>query len=273
MAVRTSGEALNHIVNGTIVSDGLCIGSIQVPPNGQPIIMVCDYSTTGGYPKIATVISADNPLVAQATPGTVIHFQSVDMAQAHEIYMEQYQKMCALERQMRALSEKEIRGEKMDKVFSISELQTLVKIVSANRIDELRYVQEGVELNIKNSKAASSAGQAEKANESPVVVAEPAPSPVSVTVVNHESAVTNAVPASMKFIRSPLVGTFYAASAPGEVPFVTVGSHVQMGDTIGIIELMKVMNSIPSDQAGVIAEILVTDGTPVEYGQPLMRLE
>lgn len=74
-------------------------------------------------------------------------------------------------------------------------------------------------------------------------------------------------------VRAPMVGTFYAAPAPGDPPFVRVGDHVEAGQTIGIIEAMKIMNEIPADCSGVVAEILVANGQAVEYGSPLIRIE
>jgi len=73
-------------------------------------------------------------------------------------------------------------------------------------------------------------------------------------------------------VRSPLVGTFYAAPSPGADPFVRVGDEVEAGQTVGIVEAMKLMNPIVVDEAGVIAEILVGDAESVEYDQVLMRL-
>ena len=74
-------------------------------------------------------------------------------------------------------------------------------------------------------------------------------------------------------ITAPMIGTFYHAPAPGDPPFVNVGDPVEPGQVVGIIEAMKTMNEIPSEHAGVVAEILVANGQPVEYGQPLIRLE
>ncbi len=69
--------------------------------------------------------------------------------------------------------------------------------------------------------------------------------------------------------KAPMVGTFYAAAAPGSPPFVTIGQTVNVGDTLCIIEAMKLMNEIESDAAGTIKAVLVESGQPVEYGQPL----
>ncbi|MBX6341665.1 MAG: acetyl-CoA carboxylase, biotin carboxyl carrier protein, partial [Thermomicrobiaceae bacterium] len=68
------------------------------------------------------------------------------------------------------------------------------------------------------------------------------------------------------------IGTFYASPAPGERPFVAVGDTVEVGQTVAIIEAMKIMNEIVAERAGVVEEIYVKDGDAVEYGSPLMRL-
>jgi acetyl-CoA carboxylase biotin carboxyl carrier protein len=73
-------------------------------------------------------------------------------------------------------------------------------------------------------------------------------------------------------ITAPMIGTFYASPAPGAPPFVSAGSEVYVGQTIGIIEAMKIMNEITADRAGVIASVLADNGQPVEYGTPLLRL-
>lgn len=76
-----------------------------------------------------------------------------------------------------------------------------------------------------------------------------------------------------KTINSPMVGTFYRAPAPGANPFVEVGQTVREGDVICVIEAMKMFNQIEADKSGVIAEVLIENGQPIEYGQPLFALE
>ena len=73
-------------------------------------------------------------------------------------------------------------------------------------------------------------------------------------------------------ITAPMIGTFYAAATPGSPPFIAVGDEVSTGQTIGIIEAMKIMNEIAADRSGVVAEILAANAQPVEYGSPLVRL-
>jgi acetyl-CoA carboxylase biotin carboxyl carrier protein len=77
---------------------------------------------------------------------------------------------------------------------------------------------------------------------------------------------------NIHIVKSPIVGTFYRAPAPGAKPFVEVGSRVKKGDVLCIIEAMKIMNEIKSDVNGVVEEILVENGQPVEYGQPLFKI-
>lgn len=74
------------------------------------------------------------------------------------------------------------------------------------------------------------------------------------------------------FLLAPMIGTFYVASAPGEAPFVRTGDRVESGQTIGIIEAMKILNEITADRGGVVEEILVKNAEAVEYGQQLMRI-
>jgi acetyl-CoA carboxylase biotin carboxyl carrier protein len=101
----------------------------------------------------------------------------------------------------------------------------------------------------------------------PVAVAAPAaPGP---------TAAAPAAPAapSGHVVKSPMVGTFYRAGQPGADPFVSVGSQVKEGDTLCIIEAMKLMNEIEADATGTIREVLVENGSPVEFGQPLFVIE
>ena len=97
----------------------------------------------------------------------------------------------------------------------------------------------------------------------------------SVSVVNEPEVAQVAPPgrSDLTEITSPMVGTFYRASAPGEEPFVEVGNNVKVGQTICILEAMKLMNEIESEFNAEIVEILVENGTPVEFGQVLMRVK
>ena len=97
----------------------------------------------------------------------------------------------------------------------------------------------------------------------------------NIPVVNEPEAAQVAPPgrSDLTEITSPMVGTFYRAAAPGEEPFVEVGNNVKVGQTICILEAMKLMNEIESEFNAEIVEILVENGTPVEFGQVLMRVK
>ena len=97
----------------------------------------------------------------------------------------------------------------------------------------------------------------------------------NISAVNESKAPLVAPPGSSDLIEiiSPMVGTFYRAAAPGEEPFVEVGNNVQVGQTICILEAMKLMNEIESEFNAEVVEILVENGTPIEFGQVLMRVK
>jgi acetyl-CoA carboxylase biotin carboxyl carrier protein len=96
--------------------------------------------------------------------------------------------------------------------------------------------------------------------------------PAAAATVTHaaaDSAPAAAAEPSGHVVKSPMVGTFYRSSAPGAAAFVEIGSSVKQGETVCIIEAMKLLNEIETDAAGVIKQILVENGQPVEFGQPL----
>ena len=94
-----------------------------------------------------------------------------------------------------------------------------------------------------------------------------APAPLAAAVV----APVAEVPAEPEghVVKSPMVGTFYRSSAPGAKPFIEIGQNINAGETLCIIEAMKLLNEIEADQSGVVKKVLVENGQPVEYGQPL----
>lgn len=150
------------------------------------------------------------------------------------------------------------------------EFENLIKLintVSASELTGFKYEEKGLKLQMSKGDG-----------EVKVVAAPAAPlpaGPVSVPVAEapaplKEEAEEAAKPG--KVVESPLVGTFYAAPAEDAEPFVTVGSAVKKGQTLAIVEAMKLMNEIESDYDGTVAEILVENGQPVEYGQPLFRI-
>jgi len=99
-------------------------------------------------------------------------------------------------------------------------------------------------------------------------LAVPAPAAEGSVAAHDDATGDDALPAG-HIVTSPMVGTFYQASSPGAKPFVDVGQRVEAGDTVCIIEAMKILNQIEADRDGIISAVLVENGQPVEYGQPL----
>ena len=108
----------------------------------------------------------------------------------------------------------------------------------------------------------------------PAVYPQPAPAIVTPSNVKTTTmAADKDSEVSGSLISSPMVGTYYSAPSPSAKPFVTVGQHVNKGDTVGIIEAMKIMNQIETDHSGTVVEILVKDGEAVEFGQALIVIQ
>ncbi|MDP3421086.1 MAG: acetyl-CoA carboxylase biotin carboxyl carrier protein [Thiobacillus sp.] len=145
--------------------------------------------------------------------------------------------------------------------MDLRKLKKLIDLVEASGIAELE-ITEGEE---KVRIAKSIAGAQMMMHHAPQMMHAPAPAAAApVAALPAEDAMPEG-----HVVRSPMVGTFYRAPAPGSKNFAEVGQSVNAGDTICIIEAMKLLNEIESDQGGVIKAILVENGQPVEYGEPL----
>lgn len=148
---------------------------------------------------------------------------------------------------------------------------------------ELLNKNELTELSVKREYGEDDSLEVRVVKQSNVVtVAAAAPAPVAYAAAPAAAAPAAAAPAAAApedpaqhpgAVTSPMVGTCYLAAEPGATPFVTVGATVAEGQTVLIIEAMKTMNHIPAPKAGTVKRILVEDGTPVEYGAPLMIIE
>ena len=150
--------------------------------------------------------------------------------------------------------------------MDLRKLKTLIDLVSESNVSELEITEAEGKVRIVKSAPAGIAAPVVQAV--PVVAQAPAPAPVAV------AAEPVAAPAPVgHVVKSPMVGTFYRAATPGSKPFAEVGQTVQKGETLCIIEAMKILNQIEADQSGVVSKILVDNGEPVEYGQPLFIIE
>jgi acetyl-CoA carboxylase biotin carboxyl carrier protein len=147
--------------------------------------------------------------------------------------------------------------------MDIRKVKKLIEMLEESSLAEIE-IREGEEA-IRISRASTAgAPVVHTTAAAPAAPAAPAPS---------ASPAAPAVPAAGHTVTSPMVGTFYRASSPEAKPFVEVGSQVNVGDTLCIIEAMKMMNEIEADKAGIIKAILKENGQPVEYGEPLFIIE
>jgi acetyl-CoA carboxylase biotin carboxyl carrier protein len=147
------------------------------------------------------------------------------------------------------------------------EIRALIEIFERSSLSELTLERGGARLILKREGARTTAS----------VVAPSRGQPLSQSATSSPSSSSSPAPADASFngyvVTSPLVGTFYRRPALTEEPYVEVGDRVEKGDTVCIIEAMKVMNEIKAEQAGIVEKILVEDSKPVEYGQPLMVIQ
>ncbi len=155
--------------------------------------------------------------------------------------------------------------------MNLEEIQRIVALMKENDLAEFEMEDQGFRLAVKRRSSA----------ETPVVVAAPVPAALPVPSMPApaapssplESAGTGDPEAGWKEIKAPIVGTFYRAPSPDAEPFVTVGQSVEEDTVVGIIEAMKVMNEIKAEVRGVIRKVCVENATPVQYGQPLFKVE
>lgn len=149
-------------------------------------------------------------------------------------------------------------------------LLTLIKTVSDSELTDFDYEENGTRIRLKKKKETVVVSGA--SSNVPVMALENIRTVENVAAVNTANTqADNSEPEGM-IVKSPLVGTFYAAPAEDADPFVSVGDQVKKGQTLAIVEAMKLMNEIESDFDGKVAEIYVENGQAVEYGQPLFRI-
>jgi acetyl-CoA carboxylase biotin carboxyl carrier protein len=151
--------------------------------------------------------------------------------------------------------------------LSHDEVQRLLQLLDASQFDELQLEADGTKLTLRRNGAGTTPTGAPSRNESGTAL--PAP-PVGAAPVAALPAIARA--SGLVEVRAPMLGTFYGTPKPGAAPFVSVGEKVEPDTAIGIIEVMKLMNSVPAGVAGEVVEVLVRDGELVEFEQPLMRL-
>ena len=152
--------------------------------------------------------------------------------------------------------------------MDIRKVKKLIELLDESGIAEIEITEGEDAVRISRYAAGAPAAPPPAVAAAPVVAPppaapEPSPAPAAVSEADEEGFLVTA----------PMVGTFYASSSPGAAPYVQVGDRVKEGDTLCIIEAMKMMNQIEADVAGVVKSIRVQNGEPVEYGQTLIVID
>ncbi|MFN8473673.1 MAG: 5-oxoprolinase/urea amidolyase family protein [Anaerolineae bacterium] len=239
MGVRLAGPRLTHTRGADLLSEGIGLGAIQVPNSGQPIILLVERQTTGGYTKIATVISADIGVIGQARPGSWLRFREVSMDEA----------VAARRTQEELVSESSIeRGE----AWGPTEVAAVIEAFAASGLGEMRLKAGGVRLLLRRETEAAKSHE-DKASADGDGHAPAPPGQVEIT--------------------APLLGVFYTAPAPDAPPYVRPGDLVEKDAIVGLIDVMKTLHQVRAPRAGRVTAVLVESGALVEYGQALMTLE
>ena len=151
--------------------------------------------------------------------------------------------------------------------MDLRKLKTLIDLVSESNITELEITEAEGKVRIVKAGAASAAA-------TPMMMMAPAQAAAPVAMAPAAPAAAPAEPVETgHVVKSPMVGTFYRASSPGAKPLVDVGQAVKEGESICIIEAMKIMNEIEADKTGTIVRVMAENGAAVEFGQPLFVIE
>ena len=154
--------------------------------------------------------------------------------------------------------------------LSLEDMTTLIKAVSDSGLDSFDYKEGDFSIKLHSNKT-TSLFQAPAAPSVPAALSMPDISMAMATAAEAASGAEDEEDEAF-VIKSPLVGTFYAAPAQDAEPFVKIGDRVKKGQVLAIVEAMKMMNEIESDCDGTVAGILVDNGAPVEFGQPLFKI-
>jgi acetyl-CoA carboxylase biotin carboxyl carrier protein len=153
--------------------------------------------------------------------------------------------------------------------LDLDKLKALLKVLDGTDVTRLDWEDEKERITIEKRRPGRAPAPA------PVLVAAPMAAPPAPVAAAPAPAPAPAAPAwpGLHTVTSPFVGTFYRSSSPGVPPFVEVGQTVRKGQVLCIVEAMKLMNEIEAEVAGKVAEVLVQNGQPVEFGQALFRIE
>ena len=172
--------------------------------------------------------------------------------------------------------------------MKFEEIQELIRIISKREISEFKYQDGEVKLHIRGKSYSAGNSQASAPNTGPSIINVPAapaypaapppaaaapPPPAPAAAPTSGDAAVKDDESNYQTVKSPMIGTFYRSSSPDKDAYVKVGDTIAKGDTVCIVEAMKLFNEIESEIAGKIVKVLVEDAQPIEYDQPLFLID
>lgn len=243
--IRLDGGRIEHVTDADLVSEGIAHGAIQIPGDGQPIVLMASRGTVGGYTKIATVIGADLDALGQVRPGQSVMFSAVTVEEARELTRAYYDRIGP-----NAVTE-QAPDEGVQTMSSGWDPDGVIRIIAEAERTGVSYLRleiapAGLTLEISRNGGGP------------------------LTPVGQSAAPS--IPDDEIDIVAPVLGTFYRRRSPDEPALVEVGDRVETGALLGLIEVMKTYHEVSAPAAGTITSILAEDGHYVEYGQSLFRL-
>lgn len=245
--VRLTGPPIAHARGADVVSEGIAHGAIQVPGDGQPIVLLAARQTVGGYTKIATAIGADLDLFAQLRPGDEVRFAAVDVAEARRATLERRRWLEGIGITDAGCG---VDAGEIGRLAGNWDPDGVVRVLEAlERIGATDFRLEvegaGLRLDVRRGNAPSG----EPASLEP---ARKEPSPDVVT--------------------APVLGVCYRRATPDGPVLAEEGQRVEAGQPICVIEVMKTYHEVTAPRTGTLTRFLVPDGQYVEYGQPIAEL-
>jgi biotin carboxyl carrier protein len=274
MGLRLEGPPLafhDAPAGADIISEGVATGAIQVPAHGHPIILLAARQTTGGYAKIATVISADLWRLGQARPGDAIRFRTIPIAEAQEAarqYRASFDPAVLESRRQRAegrtsgetrqgpTSEAEaVLGSVSTERWTPAAVQRLLDRVEALGLTEFTLDVPGLRFHLCRGTGT-----------------QPTTSISSAPSLSTDS-IAPAADTGKFTVTAPLIGVFYRSARQGEPPLVAPGDLVEADQPLALIEVMKTFHEVTASQRARVIAVLAADAAPVEYGQALFTLE
>jgi biotin-dependent carboxylase-like uncharacterized protein len=260
--IRLEGPPITHRSGADLLSEGIAPGAVQVPGDGQPIVLLAARQTVGGYVKIATVAGADLDRFAQLRPGDLVSFQAVPPEVAREATLaylaalgpeaieeeEPHFMGCAPDSdETSALDEDVVRS-----AWDPAGVERVIRAAEAAGVSMLRLTIASIGLSLELSR-----------DRQPLA---------DNAVPQAQSSVTAPESDQLIVVTAPVLGVFYRRSSPGQAPLAEEGQRVEEGQVIGLIEVMKTYHEVRAPRAGTLLRFLVDDGHFVEYGQAIAQL-